>query len=83
MSAMADLLIDIVEKIQNIIKKEIDDETAANIQDWIMENFDSFKDDFTAKTADSIADRIAITFVTKHVCPKCKTIIYDHNCDCE
>jgi hypothetical protein len=76
MSAIADLLIDIVDQIQILLQKEIDDETAANIQDWIMEHFDSYKDSF-------LAEDIAKKFIETNVCSKCKTIIYDHDCNCD
>ncbi len=76
MSAVANLLINIVEQIQNQLQREIDIETSANIQDWILENFDCFKNHF--QTED-----IAKIFIEKNVCSKCKKIIYNHACDCE
>jgi len=76
MSAVADFLIDIVDQIQIALQTEIDSETAANIQDWVMEHYDDFKDDFTVNS-------VAKKFIEKNVCSKCKNIIYDHNCDCK
>ena len=76
MSAVANLLIDIVEQIEILLQRKFDVETMANIQDWIMEHFDSFNNCF-------LAEDIAKKFVERNVCSKCKTIIYNHDCNCD
>jgi len=74
MSRIADMLIEVVDKVlEKINIDEADDKTWANIQDWVMEQANGPFD----------VEKMADAFISKNVCPECLTITYGHKCSCK
>jgi len=79
MSRVADLLIDVVEKIiERLNLDDVESDTWNNIQDWVME-FAETQDKVKTFDINFLADE----FIKANVCEYCNKIIFDHDCTCE
>jgi len=74
MSKVADVLIDVVEKIlEKLNIDDVEDSTWNDIQEWIMnQNF---------KTLD--VELLSNEFIKMNVCNHCKNITFGRECSCE
>lgn len=79
MSRVADMLIDVVEKVMEKLNLDnVDNETSNNIQDWVMEHAQTQQNFSTLST-----EELANQFIQHNVCPKCLTFTYGNKCSCQ